>query len=190
MWEHWLRRGLLAVSVLLSAFLGYVLYTRSESAPASRSVSTGGAEQADASIQGFTFTQTKGDIVQWKVEAQQARLFEEQKRALLSQVQITLYGVQGKELMLAGDEGTLDTETKNFMLANRDSPITIETESGYVIHTNHLNWIDSRAELQTSDPVAINGHGLHITGRGLLGKLESEIFQVLDDVHVDVVSPS
>lgn len=190
MWEHWLRRGLLTLSIILSAFLGYLLYTRSESPSTPRSVPSGGVEQADARIQGFTFTQTKGDIVQWKVEAQQAHLYEEQKRAFLSKVQITLYGVQGKELMLTGDEGTLDTETKNFMLANRDSPIRIETESGYVIHTNHLNWIDNRAELQTSDPVAINGHGLHITGRGLLGKLDSEIFQVLDDVHVDVVSTS
>jgi lipopolysaccharide export system protein LptC len=92
--------------------------------------------------------------------------------------------------MLTGEEGTLETGTKNFMLANRNDPITIQMESGYVIRTNHLNWIDKRREIQTSDPVAIDGHGLQITGRGLLGKLDSEIFQVLDDVHVDVASSS
>jgi lipopolysaccharide export system protein LptC len=190
MWERWVRRGLLTLSVFLAAFLGYLLYTRSESSPISRSVSTEHAGQGDARIQGFTFTQTKGDIVQWKVEAQQARLFEEEKRAVLNDVQITLYGVKGKELMLTGEEGILNTDTKNFMLANRTDPIVIETESGYVIRTNHLNWIDNRREIQTSDPVAIDGHGLQITGRGLLGKLDSEIFQVLDDVHVDVASAS
>jgi lipopolysaccharide export system protein LptC len=175
---------------LLAAFLGYLLYTRSESASTARPLRTDSAEQADARIQGFTFTQTKGDMVQWRVEARQARLYEEQKRAILSDVQITLYGVQGKELMFGGEEGTLETDTKNFMLANRDHPIKITTESGYVIRTNHLNWIDQRGEIQTSDPVAIDGHGLQITGRGLLGKLNAEIFQVLDDVHVDVVSTS
>lgn len=190
MWERWVRRGLLALSVVLAAFLGYQLYTRSEPFPTARSIPAGSTEPADARIEGFTFTQTKGDIVQWKVEAQQARLFEDEKRAILSDVQITLYGVQGKELMLTGEEGTLDTDTKNFMLANRNDPIIIETESGYVIRTNHLNWIDKRREIQTSDPVAIDGHGLQITGRGLLGKLDSEIFQVLDDVHVDVASAS
>ncbi|MET0516094.1 MAG: LPS export ABC transporter periplasmic protein LptC, partial [Nitrospiraceae bacterium] len=94
------------------------------------------------------------------------------------------------ELMLSGEEGTLDTETKNFMLANQEAPIVVETESGYVIRTNHLNWIDKERVIHTSDPVTINGHGLQVTGRGLLGKLDTEIFQVLDDVHVDVASTS
>jgi lipopolysaccharide export system protein LptC len=190
MWERWLRRALLMLSVILAGFLGYLLYTRSEPNINPRSIQPENAEQADARIRGFTFTQTKGDIVQWRVEAQQAHLYEDEKRAVLSDVQITLYGVQGKELMLTGEGGTLDTETKNFMLANRDNPIVIQTESGYVIRTNHLNWIDKRREIQTSDPVAIDGHGLQITGRGLLGKLDSEIFQVLEDVHVDVASTS
>jgi LPS export ABC transporter protein LptC len=190
MWERWLRRGLLALSIVLAAFLGYLLFTRSDSASTTRTIPPGGGDQADARIQGFTFTQTKGDIVQWKVEAQQAQLFDNQKRAVLSHVQITLYGVQGKELMLTGEEGTLDTETKNFMLANREVPIVVETDSGYIIRTNHLNWIDKQREIQTSDPVTINGHGLQITGRGLLGKLDLEVFQVLDDVHVDVAATS
>ena len=190
MWERWLRRGLLALSVVLASFLAYLLFTRSESASTARVMPPGGNEAADARIQGFTFTQTKGDIVQWKVEAQQARLYEDQKRAVLSHVQITLYGVQGRELMLSGEEGTLDTETKNFMLANREAPIVVETDSGYIIRTNHLNWIDKQREIHTSDPVTINGHGLQVTGRGLLGKLDTEIFQVLDDVHVDVASTS
>lgn len=190
MWERWVRRALLLLSVILASFLGYLLYTKSESNLSPRSALPGNTEQSDARIQGFTFTQTKGDIVQWKVEAQQAHLYEDEKRAVLRNVQITLYGVQGRELMLTGEEGTLDTDTKNFMLANRDNPIVIETESGYVIRTNHLNWIDSRREIQTSDPVAIDGHGLQITGRGLLGKLDAEIFQVLEDVHVDVAAAS
>ena len=43
---------------------------------------------------------------------------------------------------MTGDEGTLDTETKNFVLANRSEPLVIHTESGYVIYTNHLTWTD------------------------------------------------
>ena len=33
-------------------------------------------------------------------------------------------------------------------------------------------------------------HGLQVTGRGLLGKMDTEEFQVLDDVRVDVVPAS
>ena len=128
--------------------------------------------QADATISEFTFTQTKGDTVQWQVQAQEARLFEQDKRAMLHDVAVTLFGQQGKELTVTGDEGTLNTETKNFMLANRSEPLVIHTESGYVIYTNHLAWTDQTREIRTQDPVRIVGHGLEVTGRGLLGHLD------------------
>ena len=190
MWERWIRRGLLALSVVLAAFLGYLLVTRSNPGSSPRSVATVGTESADARIQDFTFTQTKGDLVQWKVQAEQARLFDKDSRAILNNVQITLYGAQGKELTLSGDEGTLDTQSKNFQLSNRTSPIVVETQSGYTIRTNHLVWTDARHEIQTPDHVTIHGHGLQVTGRGLLGKMDTEEFQVLDDVRVDVVPAS
>ena len=190
MWERWIRRGLLALSVVLAAFLGYLLVTRSNPGSSSRSVAPVDTESADARIQDFTFTQTKGDLVQWKVQAEQARLFEKESRAILNNVQITMYGAQGKELTLSGDEGTLDTQTKNFQISNRTTPIVVETQSGYTIQTNHLVWTDARHEIQTPDHVTINGHGLQVTGRGLLGKMDTEEFQVLDDVRVDVVPAS
>ena len=190
MWERWIRRGLLALSVVLAAFLGYLLVTRSNPGSSSRSVAPVDTESADARIQDFTFTQTKGDLVQWKVQAEQARLFEKESRAILNNVQITMYGAQGKELTLSGDEGTLDTQTKNFQLSNRTTPIVVETQSGYTIQTNNLVWTDARHEIQTPDEVTIHGHGLQVTGKGLLGKMDKEEFQVLDDVRVDVVPAS
>ncbi len=190
MWERWVRRGLLTLSVVLAAFLGFLLITRSNPGASSRSVTPVGKEAADARIQDFTFTQTKGDLVQWKVQAEQARLYEKESRAVLSNVHITLYGVQGKELTLSGDEGTLDTQSKNFQLSNKTTPIVVEMQSGYTIQTNHLAWTDARHEIQTPDHVTIQGHGLQVTGRGLLGKMDTEEFQVLDDVRVDVVPAS
>jgi LPS export ABC transporter protein LptC len=190
MWERWFRRGLLALSVVLATFLGYLLVTRSNPASSTRSVTAVGTESADARIQDFTYTQTKGDIVQWRVQAEQARLFEKDSHAILSHVQVTLYGNQGQELTLRGDEGTLDTQTKNFELSNRTTPIVVETQSGYTIQTNHLRWTDARHEIQTVEHVTITGHGLQVTGMGLLGKMDTEEFQVLDDVRVDVVPAS
>jgi LPS export ABC transporter protein LptC len=190
MWELIARRGLFALSVLLAAFLGYLLFVNADSVPMSQSAPTGSIEQADAKISEFIFTQTKGDVVQWQVQAKFARLFEQEKRALLSDVDVTLYGIKGKELTVSGDEGTLDTATKNFALMNRTDPLVVQTASGYTIYTNHLVWTDATREIRTGDPVRIIGHGLSVTGRGLLGHLESEEFEVLEDVHVDVAPAS
>lgn len=186
MWELIARRTLLGLSVCLAAFLGYLLFVNRDLVPPSQTTSPGPIEQADAKISEFTFTQSKGDIVQWQVQAKQARLFEREKRAVLTGVDVTLFGVKGKELTLSGEEGTLDTATKNFVLANRADPLIVELGSGYTIYTNHLVWTDDAREIRTDDRVRIVGHGLRVTGRGMRGRMESEEFQILEDVHVDL----
>ena len=149
----------------------------------------GGNEAADARIQGFTFTQTKGDIVQWKVEAQQARLRGSKASRVESCPDYVVRGPR-QRAHVVGRRGNVGYRDQEFHVGKPGAPIVVETDSGYIIRTNHLNWIDKQREIHTSDPVTIDGHGLQVTGRGLLGKLDTEIFQVLDDVHVDVASTS
>ena len=190
MWQRWVGGGLLTLSVVLACFLGYLLVTNSATVPTQTSALSGSVDKADAKVSQFTFTHTKGDTVQWQVQAQEARVFERDRQAMLQVVAVTLFGRQGRELTVTGDEGTLNTETKNFVLANRSEPLVIHTESGYVIYTNHLAWTDQTREIHTQDPVRIVGHGLEVTGRGLLGHLDREEFEVLEDVHVDLAPAS
>lgn len=190
MWERVARRTLLALSAVLATFLSYLLYINADSSPRTQSAAPGTIEQADAKISDFTFTQSKGNTIQWHVQAKEARVFERERRALLSGVDITFYGEQGKELTVSGDEGTLDITTKNLLLANQTEPMVVETHSGYTIYTNHVAWKDATKELETHDLVRIVGHGVTVTGRGLLGKMESEEFQILEDVHVDFLPAS
>ena len=190
MWQWLAQRILLGLSVLLGGVLLYLLLTNSTASPPPTATAPGTINQADAIISKFTFTQTKGDKVQWQVDAQQARLFEQDKKAILDNVAVTLFGVQGKELTVHGDEGTLNTETKNFLLANRSEPLVIHTQSGYTIYTNHLVWTDQTREIRTQDHVHIVGNGLDVKGRGLLGHLDTEEFEVLEDVHVEVAPVS
>lgn len=186
MWERWLRRGLLGLSAILASSLAYLLLTRSESVSTPQVAPSSSFERADGSIQEFTFKQTKSGTVQWEVHAKHARLFQGESRAVLDDVQVTLYGERGKQLSLHGDEGTLDTVKKDFLLSNRSVPIAVQTGEGYTIYTNHLAWSENQREIRTNDPVVIKGQGMVINGRGLLGMLDAEIFQVLDDVQVDL----
>jgi len=107
--------------------------------------------------------------------------------AVLEDVQVTLFGRKGWELKLAGDEGTIDTDKRDFVLAKRNGVIAVQLESGYIIYTNHLAWVDADRQISTRDPVQITGHGLEITGHGFVGKLDKEEFKVLEDVHVAII---
>ncbi len=187
MWHRWVRGGLLGLAVLLASFLIYLLASRTESRPTPSSKGRGSVGQAEAGIDQFSFVHSRGGAVQWEVLAHRARLFEAEKRARLEQVQVTLYGAKGWELKLEGDEGTIDTTRKDFVLIKRNGPIVVLLESGYTIYTNHLAWTDARREISTKDPVTLSGHGLEVRGLGFVGKLDAEEFKVLQDVHVEIV---
>lgn len=187
MWGRYIRGALLVLSGTLAIFLVYLLTSRVESEQAPAGPVPSQLERADAGIDHFTFTQSKSGSVQWQVQAQRARLFDDENRAVLEGVEVTLYGPKGRELRLASDEGTIDTLKKNFLLAKREGDIAVHLENGYTIFTNHLVWTDARREVTTTDPVRIVGNGLEVKGRGLVGKLDVEEFQVLEDVHVEIV---
>jgi|SRR5579884_1459554 len=184
MWRSWTRGALLVLTAVLTASLLYLLVTRTESVPRSEKSATLAHE--DAGIQEFTFMHSKGGAVQWHVQAQRAHMVEAEHRAVLEDVEVTLYGAKGWELKLKGDEGTIDTGTKNFTLVRRDGTIPVELQNGYTIYTNHLMWQEERGEVSTNDPVTIVGQGIQVKGRGLIGKLESEEFKILDDVYVEL----
>lgn len=184
MWRSWVRAGLLVLSVLLAGALFFLLASRRESVP--RAVTPGSLDRADAGIDQFTFLQSRAGAVQWEVQAQHARMIEAEHEAILQQVEVTLYGAKGWEMKLKGDEGTINTATKNFTLVRRDGPIPVQLQNGYTIYTNHLSWHDERREVTTNDPVRIVGEGVEIQGRGLVGKLDVEEFKILEDVHVEM----
>ena len=184
MWKRWVQGGLLALSLILASFLLYILAIRSEPEPAAGSLSAEAPRRADARNEQFTFVQSRGGAVQWEVLAKRARVFEAEQRALLEDVQVTLFGEHGWELKAVGDDGEIDTGTKNFALTKREGDIALELQSGYTIYTNHITWTDERREVGTADPVRIVGHGLELTGRGLIGRLDQEEFTVLHDVRV------
>lgn len=189
MWESWVRRSLLGLTVVLASFLIYLLATRVESVPVPGAPHPTGGEPSDAGIDEFRFTQSRAGAVQWEVRAKRARVFEAAKRAVLEQVEVTLFGAQGWEMKLAGEEGTVDLAKKDFTLTNRADPIVVHLQGGYTAVSNHLVWTDDERRISTADPVTISGHGLTVTGQGFSGKLDTEEFQVLDNVHVDVAQP-
>ncbi len=186
MWQRWVRRGLLALSVLIAASLIYILITRSEIASSPSTERLTDVPEAGAAMQQFTFLQSQDGAVKWEVRAERARLQEADSRAILESVQITLYGKKGRELTLEGEQGIINTETRDFEVANKTEPLAIEVNGGYTIYTNKIHWNDKRQEFRTEEPVKIVGSGLQVTGVGLVGNLDSEEYHIEHDVEFEV----
>lgn len=184
MWLRGARYVLLGLSTIFGLFLLYLVVTRINLRASAFEPSAEILSSADAGMEQFSFYQSHNGKVQWEVLARRAEVQEAQHQAVLEDVTITLFGKEGPELQLTGDEGTLDTGSLNFSVANRDKPLVIELYGGYRVLTNHLVWLDRKRTLTTQHPVRIVGHGMDVTGVGLVGNMDSEEFQVQHDVEV------
>ncbi len=188
MWQYWVRRGLLAVSLICVAFLAYTVATRPDLGSSQRVSGAPALKAAHAGGEGFTFTQSHDGRVEWEVQAEHARLFEHDHRAVLERVRITLYGKTDWALRLEGEKGTIDTQTYDFELSNGGQPLTVEFEGGYTVYTRTLGWTEARREVYTTDVVTIVGNGIEVRGRGLNARVDANEFQVQHDVRVDLAS--
>lgn len=180
---RWARLGLLGFCIVVTSVLVYLISIRSP-LTAHKPSSPSTLSQADAGIDQFTYRQSHAGTVQWEVKAEHGRIFESDNRAVLKDVLVTLYDDDGKEMTVAADHGTINTETSDFELVKHSGPIAIRTKDGYTIYTNHLQWVNARRQLSTDDPVQITGHGVLVTGEGLRGNIDREQFTVLENVRL------
>lgn len=171
-----------------AGFLGYVMFAKVQSNSPPSSVTIKHVDQADAGMEGFVYRQTDEGLVQWEVEAEKAEIFETDHHAVLQTVQVKMFGRQGEKMTLHADSGTINTDTNEFELQNSHDPIVIKLANGYTIFTPHIRWVEARQEISTKKPVTIQGHGMTITGIGLVGNFDSEEFSVLENVRVHVAS--
>ncbi|MGH9429145.1 MAG: LPS export ABC transporter periplasmic protein LptC, partial [Terriglobia bacterium] len=72
-------------------------------------------QAADAGVTGFSFVQSKDGLVDWKIQAKQAQVFDTDAKAVLNDVQVTLMGPDGVAMTVTGDDGTINTLSKDFV---------------------------------------------------------------------------
>src|SRR5437660_6855758 len=122
--QRWARAGLLAC---MFAVLG-VLVIFIASGPSRRvpPLSVSVLPQAsDAALHEFSFVQSKDGILDWKIHAKQAQVFEAESKALLSDVQVTVTNPEGTSMTVNGDEGTINTASKDFALRQRSGMLSL-----------------------------------------------------------------
>ncbi len=158
---------------------------------ATASVSLQQQQGANAWIQGFSYQQTRSGVTKWLVNADQAKVFDDEHMAKLQTVTVRLFDqdFQKEQMVITSEEGIMNTASNDFELLSQKEKTVMSLESGYQVLSNSLRWIEQERKIHTKDPVIIQGDGMVITGTGLIGDAETNEFQILHNVRAEVVSP-
>ena len=184
--ERLVRAGLLGIMlVVLATLILYVLQGPSRRIPA---VSVSVLPQnADAGLREFSFVESKEGQVDWKIHAKEAQMFDADSKAILKGVLVTLSDARGLQMTVEGDDGTINTVSKDFVLSKRSGDLALVFEDGYTIYTPRLAWVNNERRFWTDEPVRITGpNRMEVTGQGMDTLLTTREMRIRRDVRVEV----
>lgn len=143
-------------------------------------------QAADAGLKGFSFVQNKDGLVDWKIQAKQAQVFDADAKAVLNDVQVTLMGPDGVAMTVTGDDGTINTLSKDFVISKKTGDLALVLNSGYTIYTSRFTWDNQKHRIWTDEPITIKGPRLEVTGQGLDAFLATQEMRVRRNVRVGI----
>jgi len=172
----------IAVIFVLSALMycGYLLVQKTEmTVPALFRPAPG--PRLLISMDGFRFAQSENGRVAWLMDAKNADLYEN-KEARLKEIEILFTSPEGKETVLRGASGTMDTTNGNASIRRGAQEVRIVTSDGYLLTTDSLFWRAGERLIWTADPFKLLGSEIYIEGVGLSANVDMRTVAVKDNV--------
>ena len=95
-------------------------------------------------------------------------------------------GPDGVTMTVTGDDGTINTLSKDFVISKKSGDLALVLNSGYTIYASRFTWDNQRHRLWTDEPVTIKGPSLEVTGQGLDAFLATQEMRVRRNVRVGI----
>jgi LPS export ABC transporter protein LptC len=145
-------------------------------------------QTADAGLREFSFVESKEGQVDWKIHAKEAQVFDAESKAILKGVRVTLSDARGLQMTVEGDDGTINTASKDFVLSKQSGDLALVFEDGYTIYTPRLAWVNSERRFWTDEAVRITGphNNMEVTGQGMDTLLTTREMRIRRNARVEV----
>lgn len=167
--------SLLCVLAILGGLVvrGYQRGGALPEAPAPRAAAPG--SQASLTLDGFHVTETAGDETRWDLKAARGEYFEDRQLTVLKDVELTFYTRDGRTLTLRGDQGELETGTKDVSIRGN---VVATSSDGYRVQTAALQYTNGDRTVRGDGPVALQSRQVDVSGVGVAIDVESQTVEI------------
>ena len=158
------------VLLLAAVVLNYVLSGRSSSGNPRKSVGIFNPGSVGR-IEGFSYTHTAGNRVEWEIHSEMAEYFREKNETVFEGIKAVFYPESGGEVSIEGRKGVMHTDSKNVEL---EGNLIARSDRGYRLLTNSLSYDNDSRVISTQDPVVFFGNGISVNGAGMTISVRDE----------------
>ncbi|MBE0500242.1 MAG: LPS export ABC transporter periplasmic protein LptC [Desulfuromonadales bacterium] len=173
-------RFLLAGFILLLGLLLVLIVVSNLRTPEMAAVSQLLGSDDDLAIQQLNYTETRGGVRKWSVQAQSATHDMKQERAQLKQLTLTFYDPTSSDLILTSATGELDLKKREVLLRG---DVVIQAATGEAIYTDELLFVDAEKVVRTDHPVRFVADSYTVSGRGMRFNITNRTIVLLHQVE-------
>jgi LPS export ABC transporter protein LptC len=172
---------ILGVLIIIGIFSSSTLWKEKAKGAGQKLTNTTAVDPADADLRlkNIDYTQTRGTVKQWELEAEAASYFRERNLAHFEEIKLTCFSEDGGRITLEGKEGEFNTDTQIVHLSGQ---ILVTSDDGYQFRTDFLDFNASENEIFTLAAIELAGPKLEVRGQGLKLNLTDETLRV-NHVH-------
>lgn len=121
--------------------------------------------------------------VTWRLDAAEVTFSKNRRFMSFHDFRLKVHPLDRPRLDLTGQRGDYDTETGELVL---QGALRGKTDNGYTFETEYAVYNQKKGDLETHEPVVINGPFFSIQGRGLSFDVNREILRIHSEVTTSI----
>lgn len=143
------------------------------------------SDSADLQVKDFHYTEVGDSDVVWEINADMAQYFRGESRAAFKNVRVKLITSDGKIYYMTGDEGSLNTETKDIEVRGN---VVMTSDSNDRFESEDISYLYREKRIFTDSLVAMKNQGIKIKGKGLSISVKEKKLALLSNVKATILN--
>lgn len=141
------------------------------------------SDNKELEVKNVLYREVGDDDLKWELRAEKASYMKKENQALLDKVELKLHLSHGRTYVMTGDNGQLNTATKDVKISGN---VRVVSDSGECFETDYLQYSHAGKMLHTGAEVVMQTPRMRIRGVGMSLSLADKDMALLSKVRARI----
>ena len=141
------------------------------------------SDKVDLQVKNINYTDVGDSGLKWEIKADSAKYIKSENLAMFDRVRVKLLMSDGKTIVMTGDKGTLNTNTKDMEITGN---VEVVSDRGDRLTTDILKYSGSERRIYSEVAVTMENARMQVRGMGMSFSLEDKDVALLSRVRANV----
>jgi LPS export ABC transporter protein LptC len=141
------------------------------------------SDKVDLQVKNINYTDVGDSGLKWEIKADSAKYIKSENLAMFDRVRVKLLMSDGKTIVMTGNKGTLNTNTKDMEITGN---VEVVSDRGDRLTTDILKYSGSERRIYSEVAVTMENGRMQVRGMGMSLSLEDKDVALLSRVRANI----